>query len=149
MYKGDVCTVNVNMAGLPAVVLPCGFAEQVGARAHTHTHTHTHLRACAHDYASVCACWHVFCVREGASGCPSLLLFLTRQSMCVLSSAALRRGLCAGSCACVCVCSCVHAHMFPVTMSGRWFKFVYACARTHPGLRHIALCVWTCCEAYA
>ena len=29
MYKGDICTVNVNMAGLPAVVLPCGFAEQV------------------------------------------------------------------------------------------------------------------------
>ncbi|KAF5831176.1 amidase signature domain-containing protein [Dunaliella salina] len=28
MYKGDVCTVNVNMAGLPAVVLPCGFADQ-------------------------------------------------------------------------------------------------------------------------
>eukprot|EP00200_Dunaliella_tertiolecta_P019212 CAMPEP_0202402934 /NCGR_PEP_ID=MMETSP1128-20130828/4589_1 /ASSEMBLY_ACC=CAM_ASM_000463 /TAXON_ID=3047 /ORGANISM="Dunaliella tertiolecta, Strain CCMP1320" /LENGTH=549 /DNA_ID=CAMNT_0049007071 /DNA_START=8 /DNA_END=1657 /DNA_ORIENTATION=- len=28
MYKGDVCTVNVNMAGLPAVVVPCGFADQ-------------------------------------------------------------------------------------------------------------------------
>lgn len=29
MYKGDLCTVNVNLAGLPAVVLPCGFAPQV------------------------------------------------------------------------------------------------------------------------
>ncbi|GAV75555.1 Amidase domain-containing protein [Cephalotus follicularis] len=27
MYAGDIMTVNVNMAGLPALVLPCGFVE--------------------------------------------------------------------------------------------------------------------------
>lgn len=27
MYKGDVMTVNLNLAGLPAVVVPCGFAQ--------------------------------------------------------------------------------------------------------------------------
>ncbi|KAF3444943.1 hypothetical protein FNV43_RR14636 [Rhamnella rubrinervis] len=27
MYAGDVMTVNVNLAGLPALVLPCGFVE--------------------------------------------------------------------------------------------------------------------------
>lgn len=27
MYKGDLMTVNLNLAGLPAVCLPCGFAE--------------------------------------------------------------------------------------------------------------------------
>lgn len=25
MYLGDVCTVTVNLAGLPAVSIPCGF----------------------------------------------------------------------------------------------------------------------------
>lgn len=25
MYKGDLMTVNVNLAGLPAIVLPCGY----------------------------------------------------------------------------------------------------------------------------
>lgn len=30
MYKGDLMTVNLNLAGLPAVCLPCGFAEQPG-----------------------------------------------------------------------------------------------------------------------
>lgn len=25
MYKGDLMTINLNLAGLPAVVLPCGF----------------------------------------------------------------------------------------------------------------------------
>ncbi|PNH02692.1 Glutamyl-tRNA(Gln) amidotransferase subunit A, chloroplastic/mitochondrial, partial [Tetrabaena socialis] len=33
MYKGDLMTVNVNLAGLPAIVLPAGFtaaAEGVG-----------------------------------------------------------------------------------------------------------------------
>ena len=32
MYKGDLMTVNLNLAGLPAVVVPCGFAEEGGAR---------------------------------------------------------------------------------------------------------------------
>ncbi|GAY51756.1 hypothetical protein CUMW_136680 [Citrus unshiu] len=27
MYSGDIMTVNVNLAGLPALVLPCGFVE--------------------------------------------------------------------------------------------------------------------------
>lgn len=27
MYAGDIMTVNVNLAGLPALVLPCGFVE--------------------------------------------------------------------------------------------------------------------------
>ena len=30
MYKGDLMTVNVNLAGLPAVVLPCGTMEEQG-----------------------------------------------------------------------------------------------------------------------
>ena len=25
MYMGDICTVSVNIAGLPGLVLPCGF----------------------------------------------------------------------------------------------------------------------------
>jgi len=50
MYKGDICTVNVNMAGLPAVVLPCGFAEQVCV--------------CVRARACACMCVCVFvCVR--------------------------------------------------------------------------------------
>ena len=28
MYAGDICTVSVNIAGLPALVLPCGRDEQ-------------------------------------------------------------------------------------------------------------------------
>jgi aspartyl-tRNA(Asn)/glutamyl-tRNA(Gln) amidotransferase subunit A len=31
MYKGDLMTVNVNLAGLPAVVVPCGFAAVEGS----------------------------------------------------------------------------------------------------------------------
>ncbi|PNY01433.1 glutamyl-tRNA(Gln) amidotransferase subunit A chloroplastic/mitochondrial-like, partial [Trifolium pratense] len=27
MYAGDIMTVNVNLAGLPALVLPCGFVD--------------------------------------------------------------------------------------------------------------------------
>ncbi|KAL8538113.1 hypothetical protein ACS0TY_000171 [Phlomoides rotata] len=27
MYAGDIMTVNVNLAGLPALVLPCGVVE--------------------------------------------------------------------------------------------------------------------------
>lgn len=27
MYMADICTVSVNIAGLPAVVLPCGYDE--------------------------------------------------------------------------------------------------------------------------
>lgn len=30
MYKGDLMTINLNLAGLPAVCLPCGFVEQPG-----------------------------------------------------------------------------------------------------------------------
>jgi len=32
MYKGDLMTVNVNLAGLPAVSVPCGFVEEEGVR---------------------------------------------------------------------------------------------------------------------
>lgn len=32
MYKGDLMTVNLNLAGLPAVVLPCGFADAEGTQ---------------------------------------------------------------------------------------------------------------------
>ncbi|KAF8071079.1 hypothetical protein HT031_001161 [Scenedesmus sp. PABB004] len=31
MYKGDLMTVNLNLSGLPAVVVPCGFAPAEGA----------------------------------------------------------------------------------------------------------------------
>jgi len=31
MYKGDLMTVNLNLAGLPAVTLPCGFAQEEGS----------------------------------------------------------------------------------------------------------------------
>lgn len=27
MYAGDICTVSINIAGLPALVQPCGFDE--------------------------------------------------------------------------------------------------------------------------
>lgn len=32
MYKGDLMTVNLNLAGLPAVTLPCGYTEEGGKR---------------------------------------------------------------------------------------------------------------------
>ena len=32
MYKGDLMTVNVNLAGLPAVSVPCGFVEEGGVK---------------------------------------------------------------------------------------------------------------------
>jgi len=32
MYKGDLMTVNVNLAGLPAVSVPCGFVEEEGTQ---------------------------------------------------------------------------------------------------------------------
>lgn len=32
MYKGDLMTVNLNLGGLPAVSLPCGFVEEGGKR---------------------------------------------------------------------------------------------------------------------
>jgi aspartyl-tRNA(Asn)/glutamyl-tRNA(Gln) amidotransferase subunit A len=32
MYKGDLMTVNLNLAGLPAVVVPCGLAEEAGRK---------------------------------------------------------------------------------------------------------------------
>ena len=31
MYKGDLMTVNVNLAGLPAVVVPCAYVPAVSA----------------------------------------------------------------------------------------------------------------------
>ncbi|KAI3434564.1 hypothetical protein D9Q98_002637 [Chlorella vulgaris] len=33
MYKGDLMTVNLNLAGLPAVCLPCGFSGQAAGNA--------------------------------------------------------------------------------------------------------------------
>lgn len=30
MYKGDLMTINLNLSGLPAVVVPCGFAQEEG-----------------------------------------------------------------------------------------------------------------------
>jgi aspartyl-tRNA(Asn)/glutamyl-tRNA(Gln) amidotransferase subunit A len=35
MYKGDLMTINLNLAGLPAVVVPCGYTadEAAGAAA--------------------------------------------------------------------------------------------------------------------
>jgi aspartyl-tRNA(Asn)/glutamyl-tRNA(Gln) amidotransferase subunit A len=33
MYKGDLMTINLNLAGLPAVVLPCGYAAADGSAA--------------------------------------------------------------------------------------------------------------------
>lgn len=29
MYSGDLATVNINLAGLPAIVLPCGHTQTV------------------------------------------------------------------------------------------------------------------------
>lgn len=36
MYKGDLMTINLNLAGLPAVVVPCGFtaAEDAAGSGH-------------------------------------------------------------------------------------------------------------------
>ena len=31
-YKGDIMTVNLNLAGLPAVAVPCGFDTTQGGR---------------------------------------------------------------------------------------------------------------------
>lgn len=33
MYKGDLMTINLNLAGLPAVVVPCGFTADEPAAA--------------------------------------------------------------------------------------------------------------------
>jgi len=35
MYKGDLMTINLNLAGLPAVVVPCGFTAAEDAAAGT------------------------------------------------------------------------------------------------------------------
>ncbi|WIA11840.1 hypothetical protein OEZ85_011927 [Tetradesmus obliquus] len=32
MYKGDLMTININLAGLPAVTVPCGFTEEAGVQ---------------------------------------------------------------------------------------------------------------------
>lgn len=32
MYKGDLMTVNINLAGVPAISLPCGFTEADGVQ---------------------------------------------------------------------------------------------------------------------
>lgn len=32
MYKGDLMTINLNLAGLPAVVLPCGYTAEDGVQ---------------------------------------------------------------------------------------------------------------------
>jgi len=32
MYKGDLMTVNLNLSGLPGVVVPCGFVNEAGAQ---------------------------------------------------------------------------------------------------------------------
>lgn len=33
MYKGDLMTVNVNLSGLPAIVVPCGFVPSEDGQA--------------------------------------------------------------------------------------------------------------------
>ena len=36
MYAGDICTVSVNIAGLPGLVQPCGFDENHAGRHAAH-----------------------------------------------------------------------------------------------------------------
>ena len=32
LHAGDLMTINLNLAGLPAVTVPCGYAEDAGSR---------------------------------------------------------------------------------------------------------------------
>lgn len=60
MYLGDICTIGVNLAGLPAISVPCGFDEQslpVGMQLIGARFSEEKLLKAAHAYEAATA-WH-------------------------------------------------------------------------------------------
>ena len=61
MYMGDIYTVSINLAGLPAVSLPCGFDEQgmpVGMQLIGSAFSEPQLISCAREYQKYSG-WHL------------------------------------------------------------------------------------------
>ena len=60
MYLGDIYTLSVNMAGLPGLVMPCGFDAEglpVGAQLIGQAFGEQALLNCAHAYQQHTS-WH-------------------------------------------------------------------------------------------
>jgi aspartyl-tRNA(Asn)/glutamyl-tRNA(Gln) amidotransferase subunit A len=65
MYLNDIYTIGANLAGLPAISVPCGFVSDLPIGLHlvgTHFAESTLLR-CAHQYQQLTD-WHAACPED-------------------------------------------------------------------------------------